>query len=128
MQFDFLLLAFVGSRLFVCLVVNPYKASSILVQRSPFKSSMSLSMNANGPAIWGGCVTRRKHRAGSWYFSREVIPVRGEYGMRFCSPGTKVAEHYACRGTKLKDGSVFIVVYRALKRALERSRYRLLQI
>ena len=27
----------------------------------------------NGPAIWGGCVTRRWHRAGSRYFSREVV-------------------------------------------------------
>jgi len=24
-----------------------------------------LVIAANGPAIWGGCVTRRKHRAGS---------------------------------------------------------------
>ncbi len=24
-------------------------------------------MQANGPAIWGGCVTRREHRVGSWY-------------------------------------------------------------
>ena len=24
-------------------------------------------MFANGPAIWGGCVTRRSIRAGSWY-------------------------------------------------------------
>jgi len=23
------------------------------------------AMKPNGPAIWGGCVTRRKHRAGS---------------------------------------------------------------
>ena len=37
----------------------------------------------NGPAIWGGCVTRRKHRTESWYFSREPITVRGEYGAVF---------------------------------------------
>jgi len=48
--------------------------------------------------------------------------------MCFCCPGTRLAEVYTCRGTKLKDGSVFIVVYRALKRALARSRYKLLQI
>jgi len=48
--------------------------------------------------------------------------------MRFCCPGTKPAEFYVFRGTKLKDGSVFIVVYRVLKRALARSRYKLLQI
>ena len=73
-------------------------------------------------------VTRRSIREGSWFFSHKVIPVQGEYGMCFCCPGTRLAEFYACRGTKLKDGSVFIVVHRALKRALARSRYNLLQI
>jgi hypothetical protein len=53
----------------------------------------------NGPAIWGGCVTRRKHRAESWYFSQLVVTVQGGYGTSFCSPGTKLAEHYDCRGT-----------------------------
>ena len=37
----------------------------------------------NGPAIWGGCVTRREHRAGSWYFSREAVTVQGGYGAVF---------------------------------------------
>jgi hypothetical protein len=41
------------------------------------------TLAANGPAIWGGCVTRRKHRAESWYFSRETIPVQGGYGALF---------------------------------------------
>ena len=52
-------------------------------------------MCANGPAIWGGCVTRRKHRAGSWYFSQKTVTVqarptgrrqsfgRGGYGALF---------------------------------------------
>jgi len=40
-------------------------------------------MNANGPAIWGGCVTRRSIRAESWYFSREVVTVQGGYGALF---------------------------------------------
>ena len=51
----------------------------------------------NGSAIWGGCVTRRKHRAGSWYFSREAVTVQGGYGTCFCSHGTNFCEHYACR-------------------------------
>lgn len=34
----------------------------------------------NGPAIKGSCVTRRKHRAESWYLSREVVTVQGGYG------------------------------------------------
>ena len=58
-------------------------------------------LHANGPAIWGGCVTRRKHRAESWYFSRETVTVQGGYGTRFCHPGTNFIEHYECRGTRL---------------------------
>jgi hypothetical protein len=42
-----------------------------------------LTMNANGPAIWGGCVTRRKHRAVSWYFSQKTVTVQGGYGALF---------------------------------------------
>jgi len=37
----------------------------------------------NGPAIWGGCVTRRKHRAESWYFSQKAVTVQGGYGALF---------------------------------------------
>ena len=46
-------------------------------------------------------VTRRSIRAGSWYFSREVVTVQGGYGTCFCNPGTYFIEHYACRGTSL---------------------------
>jgi hypothetical protein len=59
----------------------------------------SRSLNANGPAIWGGCVTRRKHRAGSWYFSQKNVTVQGGYGTCFCRHGTNFIEHYVCRGT-----------------------------
>jgi hypothetical protein len=59
------------------------------------------AMKPNGPAIWGGCVTRRKHRVGSWYFSQKVVTVQGGYGTCFCRPGTNFIEHYACRGIKL---------------------------
>jgi hypothetical protein len=37
----------------------------------------------NGPAIKGGCVTRRKHRTASWFFSREMVTVQGGYGALF---------------------------------------------
>jgi len=37
----------------------------------------------NGPAIWGGCVTRRKRRVGSWYFSQKAVTVQGGYGALF---------------------------------------------
>ena len=40
-------------------------------------------MGYNGPAIWGGCVTRRKHREGSWYFSQKAVTVQGGYGALF---------------------------------------------
>jgi hypothetical protein len=62
---------------------------------------------ANGPAIWGGCVTRRKHRAESRY----PAPAGPQscHGARrvwrtFCRPGTKFCGHYACRGTNLLSG------------------------
>ena len=58
-------------------------------------------MQANGPAIWGGCVTRRKHRSESWYFSQKTVTVQGGYGTCFCRHGTSFIEHYACRGTSL---------------------------
>jgi len=38
---------------------------------------------ANGPAIKGGCVTRRKLRVGSWYFSQKAVTVQGGYGALF---------------------------------------------
>jgi len=40
-------------------------------------------MHYNGPAIWGGCVTRRQHRVESWYFSQKAVPVQGGYGVLF---------------------------------------------
>ena len=65
-------------------------------------------MNANGPAIWGGCVTRRSIRQRSWY----PAPAGPEscHGARrvwrtFCRPGTKYAEHHACRGTRLIEAT-----------------------
>jgi len=70
-----------------------------------------LSLKPNGPAIWGGCVTRREHRSGSWYFSQKAVTVQGggacpavaqrKRGRTFCRPGTSFIEHYACRGTSL---------------------------
>ena len=59
---------------------------------------------ANGPAIKGGCVTRRKHRAESRYFSQKTVTVQGGYGTCFCCPGTNFIENYECRGTSLISG------------------------
>jgi hypothetical protein len=41
------------------------------------------SICTNGPAIWGGCVTRRRIRAESWYFSQKAVTVQGGYGELF---------------------------------------------
>ena len=61
-------------------------------------------INNNGPAIWGGCVTRRSIRQQSWY----PAPAGPQscHGARrvwrtFCRHGTNFYEHYACRGTSL---------------------------
>jgi hypothetical protein len=37
----------------------------------------------NGPAIWGGCVTRRKHRPRLVFFSQKAVTVLGGYGALF---------------------------------------------
>jgi hypothetical protein len=51
-----------------------------------------LIMPANGPAIWGGCVTRRKHRSRPVFFSRKAVTVQGGYGVVFANPGTSFIE------------------------------------
>ena|GEM_PF-2908753 len=40
-------------------------------------------MAYNGPAIKGGCVTRRQHRSESRYFSQKIVTVQGGYGVLF---------------------------------------------
>jgi len=40
-------------------------------------------MLPNGPAIWGGCVTRRKHRPRPVNFSQKAVTVQGGYGALF---------------------------------------------
>jgi hypothetical protein len=69
------------------------------------------SMKPNGPAIWGGYVTRRSIRAGSWYFSREAVTVQGggacpaaakrKRGRTFCRHGTNFIACWRDRGTIL---------------------------
>jgi hypothetical protein len=58
-------------------------------------------MAYNGPAIWGGCVTRQQHRPRPVFFSQKSVTVQGGYGACFCRHGTNFIEHYACRGTSL---------------------------
>jgi len=79
-------------------------------------------MLPNGPAIWGGCVTRRSIRAESWYFSQKAVTVQGWDGALFACHGTNLNEHYACRGTslieagKLSPCRIFVRSTRAVSR------------
>jgi hypothetical protein len=50
--------------------------------------SVGPSMKPNGPAIKGGCVTRRRIRVESPYFSHKAVTVQGGYGALFASHGT----------------------------------------
>ena len=58
-------------------------------------------MDPNGPAIWGGCITRRSIWAESLYFRHKFIPVQGGYGTCFCHPGTNFITFWRDRGTSL---------------------------
>ena len=57
-------------------------------------------LTANGPAIWGGCVTRRSTGQGPGTLARKLS--RCKEGMAHFLPSWyKFYEHYACRGTRL---------------------------
>ena len=62
-------------------------------------------MYPNGPAIKGGCDTRRSIRAVSWYPAAGGATVlsRCEEGMArvFAVKVQSYVEHYECRGTNL---------------------------
>jgi hypothetical protein len=58
-------------------------------------------MNANGPAIKGGCVTRRSTGQVIVMFGRESVTVRGEYGACFCCPGTSCLGNSCLVGLKV---------------------------
>ncbi len=59
------------------------------------------NLTYNGPAIWGGCVTRRSIRAESWYFSQKAVTVQGGYGTCFCRHGINFIACWRDRGTSL---------------------------
>jgi len=58
-------------------------------------------MQHNGPAIWGGCVTRREHRPRPVFFSQKTVTVQGGYGALFAVRVQGFMEHYECRGTSI---------------------------
>jgi hypothetical protein len=85
-------------------------------------------MNANGPAIWGGCVTRRSIRAGFWY--PEYSGPESCHGARrvwrtFCRHGTNFIEYYACRGTGLIGAASLSPVTKLVAGTGAVSRYKL---
>ena len=69
-----------------------------------------LLVQANGPAIWGGCDTRREHRVKSWYFSQKAVTVQGGG---------------ACPAVaQRKRGRVFLPSWHKFYCVLARSRYK----
>jgi hypothetical protein len=62
---------------------SSFTISHRLIESANNQTHSYSGINTNGPAIKGGCVTRREHRAESWYFSREAVTVQGGYGALF---------------------------------------------
>jgi len=92
---------------------------------------------ANGPAIWGGCVTRRKHRPKSRYpvpstrEGQKAVTVQacladtsqtGRVRRGFCHPGTSFDRSWACRGIMLIDEVKLSEYNRCYKKALAQCR------
>ena len=82
-------------------------------------------MEPNGPAIKGGCGTRRGHRSVSRYLSQKIVTVQGGYGTCFCRSGTKFIEHYECRGTSLIGAAKLSPVTKLVAGTSAVSRYKL---
>ncbi len=84
---------------------------------------MSKSMDANGQAIWGGCVTRREHQSPG---SLAAKLSRCKEGMaHFLPSGYNFTELYACRGTMLIGAANLSPVTRLVAGTGAVSRYKL---
>jgi hypothetical protein len=60
------------------------------------------NLTYNGPAIKGGCVTRREHRQypeTRQLAGQKMVTVQGGYGTCFCSHGTILISCWRDRGT-----------------------------
>jgi hypothetical protein len=72
-----------------CAMAGPDKGTEFLLLReylittARWLSPTATNICANGPAIWGGCVTRRKHRPRPVNFSQKTVTVPGGYGALF---------------------------------------------
>ena len=74
-------------------------------------------MQANGPAIKGGCVTWRSHPAtGPGTLAGKVVPVARQVWRAFCRHGTNFIECRRGRGTSLINGREFVPVDEVGKR------------
>jgi len=89
---------------------------------------MCSELATNGPAIWGGCVTRRQHRAGSRYpeySGPEICHGARRVWRTFCRHGTNIIEHYECRGTRLVGATNLSPVTKLVAGTGAVSRYKL---
>ena len=86
-----------------------------LVAYSSFYCAVSVAINHNGPAIWGGCVTRRSIRVGSWY-PAQAGPENCHGARRvwrtFCRHGTNFIAYWRGRDTSLIEATNFVPVYK----------------
>jgi hypothetical protein len=62
-------------------------AAKLLLVRGESQDIEHLSLTANGTAIKGVCVNRRKHRPKCVTVGQKTVPVQGGYGACFCSHG-----------------------------------------
>ncbi|MBN1184921.1 MAG: hypothetical protein JXB49_21730 [Bacteroidales bacterium] len=75
-------------------------------------------MTANGPAIWGGCVTRCSIRAASRYptpVGPEIYPGARQVWRAFCRLGANLIACRRGRGTSSIDGREIVQVNEAQK-------------
>jgi hypothetical protein len=84
-------------------------------------------MAHNGPAIWGGCVTRRSIRAGSWYFSQKAVTVQGGYGALFAVM-VQILLSITCVAVQFLSEPRIYPRLQSWLHAMARSRYKPLQI
>ena len=94
-------------------------------QALSYKQKRQVIRQSDGPAIWGGCVTRREHRAGSWYFSHKAVTVQGGYGTCFCRHGTNLIVCWCDRGTSFIEAANLSPVTKLLAGTGAVSRYNL---
>jgi hypothetical protein len=64
------------------LFISGYLSEEV-IKYSILEDLILVIRQSDGPAIKGGCVTRREHRVESRYFSQKTVTVQGGYGAFF---------------------------------------------